>query len=147
MQMSQSVRRLLAETRIVVHPGDYTIVSIPRSEEAEARRLLCSLDPFSSVTFDTAEVSVVLRTEGWEGLRGRFSGFVEEGPYHLITFDIVLDLSVVGFLAAVSERLAEAGISIYALSTFLKDHILVKKEAANRAKEILQQLIDECSRA
>ena len=146
MQMSKSVKRLLAETKIIVHPDDYTVVSIPRKEEAEARRLFSSLEPFSSVTFDTAEVSVVLRAERWEDLRERLSGFVEEGPYRLVTFDIVLDLSVVGFLAAISDRLAEAGISIYALSTFLRDHILVKKEDADRAEETLQSLIDECRR-
>lgn len=146
MRISESVKRLLAETRIVVHPDDYAVVSIPRSEEAEVRRLLCSLEPFSSVTFDTAEVSVVLRVEDWRRLKRHFIGCVEEGPYRLITFDIVLDLSVVGFLAAVSERLAEAGISIYALSTFLRDHILVRKEDADRATETLQRLIDECRR-
>jgi len=146
MQMSKSVRRLLALTKIIVYPDDYIVVSIPRKEEAEARCLLCSLEPFSSVTFDTAEVSVVLRAERWEGLRERLSGFVEEGPYRLVTFDIVLDLSVVGFLAAISDRLAEADISIYALSTFLRDHILVKKEDADRAEETLQHLIDECRR-
>lgn len=144
MQSSESVKRLLAETRIVAHPDDYTIVSIPRSEEDEARRLLRGLDPFSSVTFDAAEVSVVLRSQAWEGLRGRFCGSVEEGPYRLFTFDIVLDLSVVGFLAAISDRLAEEGISIYALSTFLRDHILVKKEDAPRAEETLRSLVEEC---
>lgn len=138
------MRRLFAETRVVVHPDDYTIVSIPRNEEAAARRLLSSLNPFSSVTFDKAEVSVVLRTEEWENLKNQFSSFAEEEPYSLITFDIVLDLSVVGFLAVVSYRLAKVGISIYALSTFLRDHILVKKEDADNAEETLRRLIDEC---
>ena len=72
---------------------------------------------------------------------------MEEGPYRLITFEIVLDLSVVGFLAAVSARLAEEGVSIYALSTFLRDHILVKGEDADRAAEALRRLIEECKAA
>lgn len=146
MEISNSIRMLLAETRIAVHPDDYAIVSISRDEEAEARRLLRDLGPFSSVALDAAEVSVVLRAEEWDRLRGRFAGYDEEGPYRLITFDIVLDLSVVGFLAAVSARLAEEGISIYALSTFLRDHILVREEDAERAVEALQDLIDECGR-
>lgn len=145
--MRGSVRELLARTRIVVHPDDYIVVSIPRSDEAEARRLLCGLEPFSSVTFDEAEVSAVLRAEDWRRLKDSFSGSVEEGPYRLFTFDIVLDLSVVGYLAAVSERLAEEGISIYALSTFLRDHILVKGEDADRAAEALRRLIEECKAA
>ncbi|MFQ6053378.1 MAG: ACT domain-containing protein [Candidatus Bathyarchaeia archaeon] len=145
--MSEPVRKLLAETSITLHPDDFTLVSINRGEEGEARRLLGGLEPFSSVTFDLAEVSLVLRAEEWERLRGRFTDFVEEGPYRLITFEIVLDLSVVGFLAAVSSRLAEEGVSIYALSTFLRDHILVKGEDADRAAEALRRLIEECKAA
>lgn len=53
-------------------------------------------------------------------------------------------LSVVGYLVAVSARLAEAGVSIYALSTFLRDHILVKDEDANRAVKVLRGLVEEC---
>ncbi|UCH58190.1 MAG: ACT domain-containing protein [Candidatus Bathyarchaeota archaeon] len=127
-----------------MHPKNYTIVSFDRREEEKARKFLGELGIFSSVTFDTAEVSLVLRTEEWNQLKGRFESFREEGPYRLITFDIVLDLSIVGFLAVVSSRLAEAGISIYALSTFLRDHILVKGEEAEEAMCVLQRLVDEC---
>jgi hypothetical protein len=142
--MRESVRELLAKTRIILYPDEYTVVSIPRSNETEARRFLCGLEPFSSVTFDEAEVSVVLRTKEWKRLKASFTGSSEEGPYCLFTFDIVLDLSVVGFLNVVSKRLADEGISIYALSTFLRDHILVKKEDAEKASEILQHLIEQC---
>jgi len=62
----------------------------------------------------------------------------------LITFDIVLELSIVGYLAAFSARLAEAGVSIYALSTFLRDHVLVKAEDSERAMKVLQGFIAEC---
>jgi len=147
MEISDSVKRFLAGTEVVVHPDDYTIVSIPRREEAKARSLMCNLEPFSSVTFDKAEVSIVLKGGEWESLKGRFSGFQEEGPYRLFTFDIVLDLSVVGFLAAVSDRLAEAGVSIYALSTYLRDHILVKKKDADKAEKTLRNLIEECKQS
>ena len=147
MGISESVKRLLAETEVVVHPDDYTIVSIPRGEDAKARSLMCNLEPFSSVTHDKAEVSVVLKGEDWEDLKGQFGGFLEDGPYRLFSFDIVLDLSVVGFLAAVSDRLAEAGVSIYALSTYLRDHILVKKKDAEKAEETLRNLIEECKQS
>jgi len=62
----------------------------------------------------------------------------------LITFDIVLDLSLVGFLSVVSSVLADEGVSIYALSTYLRDHILVKKVDAARAIAALDRLIERC---
>ena len=144
MQIDENLRKLLAETKILVHPEAFTLVSIDRVEEEKARRLLRDLKAFTSVTFDAAEVSLVVKADDWAGLRDSFSSFVEEGPYRLITFDIVLDLSVVGFLAVVSARLAEAGVSIYALSTFLRDHILVKAEDCETAERVLKQLVEGC---
>lgn len=144
MFVDDAMRKLLSETRILLHPESFTLVSIDRSEEETARPLLRNLKAFSSVTFDHSEVSLVVRSDEWVKLREGFREFKEEGPYSLITFDIVLDLSIVGFLAMISARLAEAGVSIYALSTFLRDHILVKGVDAEKAVRILNELIDEC---
>ncbi len=144
MAVNERIRELLASTEVFLHPTDFTLVSIDPREEQKARSLFLSLEPFSSVTFDLAEVSIVVDSDAWAGLKGEFGSYKEDGPYRLITFDIVLDLSIVGFLAVVSARLAEAGVSIYALSTFLRDHILVKAGNAERTMEVLQALIEEC---
>lgn len=138
------VAKFIASTELVLYPHELTIVSVPRSEEETAKDLIGGIEAFSSITFDVAEVSMVVETEEWNRLKGRFEEYSEEGPYRLITFDIVLDLSVVGYLSAVSARLVEAGVSIYALSTFLRDHILVKDEDATRAVKALRGLIEEC---
>ena len=143
MVNDSDIGELLASTEILVHPEDYMLVSVSREEESMARELLGRTDAFSSITFDYSEVSLVLKAKEWDELKGGFSGYEEEGPYRLITFDIVLDLSIVGFLAEVSARLAEAGVSIYALSTFLRDHILVKGEDAEVAENVLNRLIKD----
>jgi hypothetical protein len=49
-----------------------------------------------------------------------------------------LDFSLTGILADISAVLAEAGISIFVISTFDTDYILVKAAALERAKEVLQ---------
>ena len=146
MKLSESIKEIFTKTRIFEHLNDYVIVSIDRVEEAEARGLLREVGPFSSVTFTREEVSAVVKSDEWDTLKGGFSRAKEAGPYRLITFDVVLDLSIVGFLSVVSALLAEEGISIYALSTYLRDHILVKKEDAYRAVEALQRFVDDCKR-
>ena len=146
MVNDSDIGALFASTEILVHPEDFMLVSISRDEESRARELLSGTEAFSSITFDYAEVSLVLKAEDWDELRGGFSEYREEGPYRLITFDIVLDLSIVGFLAEVSARLAEAGVSIYALSTFLRDHLLVKGEDAEVAEEVITKLINDSKR-
>lgn len=50
-----------------------------------------------------------------------------------------LDFSLVGVLAAITAPLAQAGVSVFAISTFDTDYILVKDDALPRAQEALQQ--------
>jgi len=144
IEPSPEMRPVFASTVVKTHPDDYVVVSIDRAEEEIAREAFKGLQPWSSVTYDHEEVSVVLKEKDWERLKGRFNSYREEGPYTLITFDIVLDLSLVGFLSVVSSVLADEGVSIYALSTYLRDHILVKKVDAGRAVAALERLIERC---
>ena len=141
---SPEMRPVFASTVLKTHPKDYMVVSIDRAEEEDARIAFKDLKPWSSVTFDHMEVSVVLKEREWERLGDGFESCLVEGPYTLITFDIVLDLSLVGYLSVVSSVLADEGVSIYALSTYMRDHILVRKEDAGRAVAALERLIDRC---
>jgi hypothetical protein len=142
-RMTADMKKLFSRTVINEHSDDYSIVFINPRDEAKARTLLRDLKPYSSITYTDEEISVVLRSLDWMRLKKYFPSHKEEAPYRLITFDIVLDLSIVGFLAIVSTALAEEGISIYALSTYLKDHILVKKDDALKAVAVLNSLIAE----
>ena len=60
--------------------------------------------------------------------------------WKIITFDIVLAFTVVGFLAKISAALADSGISIFAISAYSRDHILVKEENLNKAVKKLETL-------
>jgi len=44
-----------------------------------------------------------------------------------------LDFGLTGVLASVAEPLAKADVSIFALSTFDTDYVLVKEESVERA--------------
>jgi len=54
--------------------------------------------------------------------------FKVEGP---------LEFELVGVLAGISSALAEAGVSIFALSTFDTDYILIKREQVRTAYDAL----------
>jgi hypothetical protein len=89
---------------------------------------------FVSVTRTAEELSVVcpegvvpegVRCErGWRAWR--IAG----------TFDLN---SAVGVLASVTAPLAEAGVGLFAVSTFDTDYLLVKAENADRAAEALRR--------
>ncbi len=67
-----------------------------------------------------------------------FLGF--EGDWRMITFDMVLPLSLVGFFAAVSGALAEAGVNIFTVSAYTTDHVFVKNQMLEDAVKTLEKL-------
>ncbi len=60
------------------------------------------------------------------------------GVWALITLSVHSDLNVVGFLAAVTDKLARAGISVNAVSAYYHDHLFVPIEKAGRAITLLK---------
>src|SRR3989344_3226790 len=60
--------------------------------------------------------------------------------WKVITFDIILPLELIGFLALVAQALAKAKISIFVISSFSTDHILVKRKDLNKAIKKLEYL-------
>ena len=50
----------------------------------------------------------------------------------------LLEFSLTGVLAAIAAPLAQAGVSIFAISTFDTDYVLVKEENLAKAMEALR---------
>lgn len=65
--------------------------------------------------------NVIHRDDGWKGFR----------------IQGILDFSLIGILAGIAALLAENGISIFAISTYNTDYVLVKKESYPKAMDIL----------
>ena len=63
-----------------------------------------------------------------------------EKDWKILTFDMVLPFGLVGFMAKVSQALADEKISIFAISTYSTDHILVKEKDLSKAIKKLENL-------
>ncbi|MHA1613966.1 MAG: ACT domain-containing protein [Candidatus Thorarchaeota archaeon] len=63
-----------------------------------------------------------------------------ESVWGLISLSIHSDLAAVGFLAAVTNALAEAGISTNVVSAFYHDHLFVPIERVSDAISLLREL-------
>lgn len=61
-----------------------------------------------------------------------------EDGWRCFRIEGTLDFSLVGILAKVSALLAEAGIGIFAISTYNTDYILTKAENIIRALQVLE---------
>ena len=64
-------------------------------------------------------------------------------PCRLITLNVHSSLEAVGFLAAVTGKLAAAGVSVNAVSAYYHDHLFVPVESAQKAMDLLGELCAE----
>ena len=63
-----------------------------------------------------------------------------EKNWKILTFDMVLPHGLIGFLAKVSKVFADEKISIFAISAYSTDHILIKENDLTKAKKTLETL-------
>lgn len=63
-----------------------------------------------------------------------------QGTWAMITLAVDSDLSAVGFLAAITGKLAERQISVNAVSALHHDHLFVPYGSANDAMQALLEL-------
>ncbi len=64
-------------------------------------------------------------------------------PSRMITLNVHSSLEAVGFLAAVTTRLAAAGMGVNPVSAYFHDHLFVPAERADEAMQLLLRLVDD----
>lgn len=114
-------------------PGKLALVSLPPGRYQELLAHLPDVRGLFQMTRDGAEITLILAEEEWQRLAPFFPEARFLGGRRLIQFDLVLDFSIVGFLAEVTRLLAAAGISVFAISTWRTDAILVAEESFDQA--------------
>jgi hypothetical protein len=88
---------------------------------------------FWSLTSTPDEISLVSPLEHHEAFAAC------EGPWTLFEVDGPLDFGLTGILNSLTKPMADAGISIFAISTYDTDYILVKSDVADAAHNVWQQ--------
>lgn len=88
---------------------------------------------FYSATKTAEELSIVCSTPSGENIDGAKA----EHGWRCFKVAGTLDFALTGILASIASPLADAKISIFAISTFDTDYILVKEESFLRARELL----------
>jgi hypothetical protein len=89
--------------------------------------------PLVSITRTAEELSVVCPEAAVP------EGVCCERGWRCLRVAGMLDFSLVGVLAALAAPLAEAGVSVFAVSTFDTDYLLVKGQNLGRAAAALRQ--------
>ena len=129
MPGERNLATLLQNMKPEMQDGVFVFCSIPADQEIPA-----TLRPVH-IFHEREGTTVVVRREAAEsaGLSGQFAS-------RLITLTVHSSLEAVGFLAAITGRLAEAGISVNAVSAFYHDHLFVPDHRADEALHHLQNM-------
>lgn len=115
--------------RLRVLPEIYSVCRL----EPEASIPSWAKGQFVSITYTQQELSIVCTAQHVP------QSIHSEGPWRILEVAGPLEFSMVGVLANLSQVLAQANISIFVISTFDTDYVLVKKEHLEVAIQALRQ--------
>jgi len=115
-----------------VRPGAYVVLRLPADAPAPAS-LLAATGGLVSITRTAEELSVVCPAD-----LAVPADQVESG-WRLLTVRGPFEFTLTGIMAALASALAAAGVSLFALSTYDTDHLLVKDDDLARAVTALRE--------
>ncbi len=112
--------------KIKIYDDDFSIIQIDNINNIDLNQefvFYSRTDEENSVVIKTRNVptNTIKRDDGW----------------HLLKIDGVLDFSLIGILSRIATILSKEGISIFAISTYNTDYILIKKENLDKCKKAL----------
>ena len=115
---------------MVALPHELAICRLGPNEEAPAWALDAG---FFSLTRTADELSIVCPQDAVP------SGVKMSGGWRCLQLRGPLDFNQVGVLASLAQALAQAGISIFAISTYETENILVQRKDIDRAVSVLRK--------
>ena len=132
MDGETELKALLAGMDPQLHGGEFVFCTVPPGAAPE-----CDVQPIASCREDEG-LSLVMPREAAER-----AGLPCDFVCRMITLRVHSGLHAVGLLAAVTDKLASAGIAVNAVSAYHHDHLFVPVERADRALRLLRELSRE----
>lgn len=111
---------------------NYSIMKLPAHSEIPT--LFHEIKAFKSITYTKDECSIIAPSE----TLSTEQALSVDDDWVIIQVVGELDFSLVGILAQLANPLAENQISIFALSTYDTDYLLIKNEDKDKAAHVLR---------
>lgn len=140
--MAQTVAQALEQGKFTTDDILYSMIHLPPNAITAAAGIIAQLgEPFSTLIVDKDEVTLIIPTDTIEEFASRLRDQrISDASYRLITFDLELEPTLTGFMAAVAGALAGADVPVMPFAAFSRDHILVPAERFDAAWHALEQL-------
>jgi hypothetical protein len=114
-----SLPSLLATMTPILHPNTYVFATAPPADTSFQARLLASQHSFEMLFRESEGWTLIAEQSTVDAIGGLESAF----PCKKVTLGVHSSLDAVGFMAAVTTRLATAGLGINPVSGFYHDHL------------------------
>ena len=115
----------------------------------EGEFVFCSVSPLAFDQLRIRPIGIFRESEGVTIIIERSVADAEGLGYEfisrMITLNIHSSLEAVGFLASITSKLAEAGISVNTVSAFYHDHLFVPTDKASAVMRLLDKLKNDCT--
>lgn len=126
--MKKELRSIIKKSTFHIVKGIFVYAKVSKAT---------NLDKCFMISKDEDEITIVTQKDNLET-----KCLVERNKddYSLIALNVSVPFYSVGFLAAVSNAIADQGMNILIISTYSKDYVLVKYESLERVKKTLLKL-------
>ena len=143
--MPQTIEQALADAILYSDDYVYRFVKLPINGITAAAGVIAQAgNPFSALLLDKDEITLMIEDEDFEQFKKRlFNHEASEIRYRLITFDVELEPTLIGFMAHISQALAEVNISIMPFAAYSRDHLFVPASQFEQAMTVLDNLKTE----
>ena len=124
-----AIESFIEDGKFIVREETYVIVKANKIVE----------DAFAVIK-DGKEITIVV--EQWSGSHTLFSKdcIDIDRDWKIITFDMNLPFELVGFISTIASALAKEKISIFVISAFSTDHLMVKNRDLEDTIRVLKEL-------
>ncbi len=144
--MNETTKELLRSAKIVVSPETFSLVRLT-DEQWRSALSEPGASPRMTVPFmilrDNHEITLMLDDVDVAALVSAVPDAKRESGFRLLTFDVEIGFSVTGFIAGIAQALAAESIPILAVSSFSRDHLLIKQSDLAQALRALSKIVEE----
>lgn len=124
-----NLQKLLGSMSPALLHGVYVFTTLPPGAAVPA-----GVTPVMVFREDEGDTLILFEEEA------RAAGLASAFPCRMITLNVHSSLEAVGFLAAITTRLAAAGMGVNPVSGYFHDHLFVPADRAEEAMAILRAL-------
>jgi hypothetical protein len=142
--LSSNLRKLFGRTKLVVLPEDYLMIRLPvDTKPIPGEWYRPATTRYAVFVREPKDITLIVPQRKWLRMQHMFRKSQVSEAMKVIIFDIELGINVYGFIAAISQVLANAKISLMPVSSFHRDHILVRKKDLPRTVRLLRTFLED----